>query len=186
MNHKDVLQQFAREVGGEYDENNDRVVTRVDPWTVVLQARPHPSFTDFVMWALYRSVDGFEFKVSLKGLFHGFFGRVFGSRDIDIGDRELQKHYFVKANHEDKVRRLLTNQEFRDVWLRCGYHLVDFGLKQRRGAHAIAATLPGSSGDDFERMIPPGRLRAIRDLLVRTLHELADMGSASRDQVEFD
>ncbi len=173
---------YATEVGGEYFKqlpSRGIVVTKADNWTIVAEGG---SQWPNLMRALYRSLDGFQFKVATKWGLHDFMARIFGSKDIDIGEHELQERYSVEARNtwsdEHMVRKLLTNQTFRDVWSRCVHpagpkNVIDrFEAKQYKDAHEIEVQILHVWGLSF-----------VHDLVVHTLRELADMGSASTEPV---
>ena len=176
--------KYATELRGEFfrqgprENRRGRVLTKVEKWTIVLEGK-----LDYRMRARYESMDGFAFKVALKGPLHDLLGYVFRSRDIDTGDPVLQEHYSVEANNEVNVRRLLANQQFHNLRKRWGSHWLIERLESSRqkDSHEIKVDI----GDTVSRFDALERLLAIHSLVVETLRELADMGSASREPVEI-
>ncbi len=178
--------KYATEVGGEYFREHAslttgtidvKVLTVVENWTIVLEGQ---SGSPFAMRAAYKSVDGFEFKLRQKLWLHNFLGRVFGSRDIDVADQDLQQHYSVEANNEGEARRFLAGQKFRNAWSRC---VADRQPREViKGIHIVRR----NDAHEFIVQFTPldyGGVLAVHNLVVESLSELVDMGSASREQV---
>ena len=179
--------EYATEVGGEYFREHVpsvtnptpdvKVLTVVENWTIVLEGQ---SGSPFAMRAAYKSVDGFEFKLRQKLGLHNLLGRVFGSRDIDVADQDLQQHYSVEANNEEQARRFLAGQKFRNAWSRCVADRqpreVIKGLRivRRKDAHEVIVQFTP---------LDYGGMLAVHDLVVESLSKLVDMGSASSEQV---
>lgn len=89
-----------------------KVQDRLANWVVELEAPAIlPSVT--TMAAVYETSDGFFFKLDTKGFLHDFLGRLFGSKDADVGDVQLANDLFVKANDAYRARVLFANEEFR-------------------------------------------------------------------------
>lgn len=174
---------YAIEGGGDYMRPDKistavLVLTRVEGWTIVAEKLSGSGPT---MRALYRPLDGFHFKVATRWGTHDLAGRIFGSKDIDVGEPALHEKYSVESNEEERVRRLVTNQQFQELWARCVHPA---------GSRNVIDRCETKLYDDADRQVQVllnalWGLDAVHDLLVCTLNELADMGAASREHVEF-
>ncbi len=175
---------YAIEGRGDYMRPNDvdaavLVLTRVEDWTIVAEKLSGNKPT---MRALYRPLDEFHFKVATRWGAHNLAGRIFGNKDVDVGDPTLHEKYSVESDEVQEVGRLVTNRQFQELWAGCEHpadsrNVIDrFETKPYGDAdRQVQVTLNALWG-----------LGAVHDLLVYTLNALASMGAASREHVEFE
>ncbi len=186
---KGILVGFASSLGGEYTERHRRVVTPAEQWTIVLDGRPargDGSYHVFGMRANYISLDGFEFKVERKRLWHDLFGRIFGSRDIDIaGGGQWQREYCVEGNDDDRVRDLFSNQMYFEnlrAWAEELKRYIsthsEFSMTVKKKLVEVRII------EDRDAAGVVHKLVVAHNLVAETLRALVAMGSASPEGLE--
>jgi tetratricopeptide (TPR) repeat protein len=173
---------YAIEGGGDYMRPNDidaaiLVLTKVENWTIVAEKLSGNKPT---MRALYRPLDEFHFKVVTRGSAHALAGRIFGSKDVDVGDSTLHERYSVESDEVQRVGALVTNRQFQELWAGCAHPADSRNVIDR------CETKPYGNADRQIRVTlnELWGLGAVHDLLVYTLNALARMGAASREHVE--
>ena len=189
-----TLRAYATQVGAE-DIGPEYVRTQVGPGRIELHGQVIGETTyrhsdDYSMRAVYTSLDGFGFKVGLKMPFHSLRGRIFGSKDVDMGDSELLREHFVIASDEDKVRQLFSRERLR-VALSAAVRahpelLYDFRDEQVKKTHSDALlheVKPPpwhcSGGSGTKPDVRPETARLMHDFLTECLLTLEEIGSAA-------
>jgi len=186
--------RLAEEIGGEFVAgvrdgwgSASRVVWRVEPWTITLEAYKYSSRGDpglFVMHtrvtADYITDDYFNFWVSPPGLLDdlkNFFG-LENKHDIKIGDADLDRRYVFYGSDAEETRQLFENNNLRRMlaWFGSG---ISYGVKgadewlsktYRKRSFQLYYDYPGLVRDTVE-------LRVIMELFGETLKQLRRIGS---------
>ena len=174
---------YAIEGGGDYIRPDGvdtaiLVLTRVEDWTIVAEKLRGDRPT---MRALYTPLDGFQFKVATRWGAHALAGRIFGNKDIDVGDPALHEKYSVESNDVHRVGRLVTNRRFQELWASCAHPAGSGNVIDR------CETRPYGDANRQVKILLNSLwgLAFVHDLLVHTLEELVVMSAASRERVEF-
>lgn len=119
---REVWQQFADEIGGEYIEGgffkSQKVIGKFENWTITLdtftRSTGKTSTTYTRMMAPYKTNDEFKFKIYRKGIFSEL-GKVFGMQDIEIGYSEFDDEFIIKGNNQQKIIELFSSDRIRDL-----------------------------------------------------------------------
>jgi len=75
---------------------------------------------------------GFRFAVHRDGFIDDI-GKFLGMQDVEVGYSELDKHLIIKTNDEEKVKKLFTHKEVRDVFEKLDD--FDFGIRMHSVEH---------------------------------------------------
>ena len=88
---------------------------------------------------------------------------------------------YVESGDEERVRGLVTNRRFQELWASCVQPANSRNVIDR------CETKPYNHTDRQVQVVLNGfwALGRVHDLLIHTLEELADMGSASTEHVEY-
>ncbi|NLV88907.1 MAG: DUF3137 domain-containing protein [Tissierellia bacterium] len=119
---KEIWQQFADEIGGEFIEEgfwkSKKVVANFENWTVTLdtfaRSTGKTSTVYTRMRAPYKTKDEFKFKLYRKGLFSNI-GKALGMQDIEVGYPEFDDEFIIKGNDETKIIELFSNDKIREL-----------------------------------------------------------------------
>ena len=177
--------QFAEQAHADYMSGGllaaDRVVAKVDAWTVTLDTYAEPmgraSITYTRMRAAYVNHDNFRFVIHDKRLFDDV-GKRLGMQDIEIGEPDFDNRFIIQATDVSKVRALLTDPVLRDLILR--EDSVYFEVKDDEGW--FGDTYPDGVDELYFRTAGVVRdlthLKEMVTLFAETLHQLCQIGSA--------
>lgn len=119
---KEIWQQFADEIGGEYIDEGfwkvKKVVAKFENWTVTLdtftRTNENASIPYTRMRVHYKTKDEFKFKIYRKGLFSNI-GKALGMEDIEIGYPDFDEAFIIKGNDESKIIELFSNDKIREL-----------------------------------------------------------------------
>jgi hypothetical protein len=64
----------------------------------------------------FKSPDDFRFRLTKQGIIDNI-GKMFGSKDILVGDKRFDNKFIVKSNNEFKIQTLFSNQIIKDLIL---------------------------------------------------------------------
>jgi hypothetical protein len=112
-----VWQQFAMDSRGIYSPaSNDRVQFPYKDFTVTFDAYTHytvvggSSYEHEYTRGLveFVSPDSFKLIITQQGFIDNV-GKIFGTQDIQIGDKQFDKKFMIKSNDESKVLLTLSN-----------------------------------------------------------------------------
>jgi len=119
---KEVWQQFANEIGGEYIDSgfwkSKKVVAKLENWIIVLDtfttSSGKHSTTYTRIRAPFKTLDGLKFNINRKGVFNSI-GKAIGIQDIETGHINFDEEFVIKGNDEDKIRGIFSIKEIRDA-----------------------------------------------------------------------
>jgi hypothetical protein len=191
----EIWNRLAQELGkGEFIKGNfwqgtrDKVEVEFKNWIITLDTHTvstGKSTTVFTrIRAPYLNKDGFRFRIYRKMLFSGI-AKFFGMQDIEVGYPEFDHNFIIQGNDEQKVKKLFSNQNIRDLinlqpainfWVR-----DDEGFFARRypeGVDLLSFQVLGVLKD-------LDRLKNLYELFSETLHYLCLMDSAYERDPNF-
>ncbi|HEY9719487.1 MAG TPA: hypothetical protein V6C69_18555 [Trichormus sp.] len=182
---KSVWMTLAEDAGGDLDDHVDaagwlkvQIQLNKSAWTLtykVLHAHKHNQKTTVVM--PFNADRDFSFCVRNRSWL-GDTMKLFGMQDIEIGDNDFDRDYYIQGSDELLVNRLLQSQKLKE--LIDGQGSLNFDI--RRTQHAEDEIPAGTTVlyfEDHTTINSYERLRAIHDLMAAALEELQTMGIAS-------
>lgn len=163
----------------------DRVVAKVDAWTVTLdtvsEAVGRACVTSIRMRAPFVNHDKFRFLIHDRGLLDDI-GKRLGLQDIEIGDATFDARFIVQGSSADEVRAFLADAALRDLMLRQGafrFEIRDdegwFGDAFPEGVDELYFQTAGAVHD-------LARLKEMYALFAEALHQLCHIGSAYENE----
>jgi hypothetical protein len=179
--------RLAAEVGGRFDAGSwfegSKVQVDAGPWTVTLDSFKRSSGKHSTTYtrlrAPYVNPHGFRFSVTPQNFFSAI-GKVFGMRDIEVGDRAFDDAWVIQGADEARVRQFLAEPTIRDLLRAAGpvsFEVQDdrgwFGQKFPDGVDELVLTTRGLVTD-----LP--RLKVFFALFAVTLDRLVEIGRAER------
>ena len=188
---KEIWQQFADEIGGEYIDGGfwktRRVVGRLDNWTVVFDTFSRSSGKHSTTYTRIRSPfrtrDGLKFKLRKRGVFSNI-GKILGAEDAKIGDLNFDEKFIIKGNDGIKIKELFSSDKIRELILKRDR----ISLEIKDGEEWFSTNLvKGAYGIYFESVGVIKDIKTLRDLyllFILLLEQLFQIGSASKD--DFD
>jgi len=140
----EIWHQLSNEIDGNFISGgfwkSDKVTLKHKEWTITLDtysvAAQSGSMTYTRMRVPYENKDKFFFTIYPEGLFSTF-GKILGMQDIIIGFPEFDKKFIIKSNNPDKIKKLLQNEEIRNL------------IKQQPDIHFEVKDDEGWFGEDF-------------------------------------
>lgn len=190
-NHKaEVWKQLSEQIGARFIAGGfwhaDKVVAKVDAWTVTLDTYCEPvgrtTVTCTRMRAPYVNRDGFRFTIYKMDVFSDL-ARHAGMQDIPIGDAAFDHDYIIKANDEAKARALFADETLRRIITELPeFHLEVkddegwFGEHFPEGVDELSFQVVGVIEDI-------ATLTKLYDLFAETLHQLCRIGSAYEGEI---
>ena len=119
-----LWEELAKILGGDFidkhDLKNDKVVAKVDHWTITLdmatEAGLRHEHSYIRLRAPYHNRDGFRFAIYHKTIFDEI-GKLFGAQDYNVGFPEFDHHFMLKTNNELKADQLFKNSVLRKLLL---------------------------------------------------------------------
>ena len=114
--------QLASEIGAEFIKGGfmraSKVQARIKDWTVTLDIHSVPSGdssdTYTQIRAPFENKDGYQFTVARKGLVSKL-DKALGAKDIETGDAEFDKDFYIRGKDESKVRAVFANLRIRQL-----------------------------------------------------------------------
>lgn len=179
-----IWRQLSTELGAAYQKRgfgkSDRVVVTHGEWTITLDTfvvatgKSAVPFTQ--MRAPYVNPDNFRFTIYRRGLFSDI-ARLFGMRDIEIGQPDFDRDFIIKGTDETKLRKLFADGKLRELinaQPRIHFEVRDqdrFGPPFPKDTDELRFRVPGIIKDVV-------RLQRLFDLFAETLDQLCRIGSA--------
>ena len=119
---EDIWSQLSQELGADYEEGgffkDGKVVLAHKQWEITLDTYTvHTGKSTIIytrMRAPYVNRDGFRFNIYRKNIFSGI-GKLFGMKDIEIGDAFFDDEFIIQGEPEHLVSRLLSNVAVRQL-----------------------------------------------------------------------
>jgi len=183
---KEIWRQFCAQTGSTYVPGGfaktDKIEATHGPWTVTLDTFVVSSGKSAVIFtrmrAPYVNPDGFRFTVYRKGIFTEI-GKWLGMQDVTVGHDEFDRDFVIKGSDEQKLRRLFSNRQIRD--LISAQPDIHFSVKDDEGK-LWGKDFPEGVDELYFQVIGVikdiERLKLLYELFSETLDELCRMGSA--------
>ena len=114
--------QLASEIGAEFIKGGfmrtSKVEAHVKEWTVTLDTHSVPSGDSSDTYtrirAPFENKDGLQFTVARKGLVSKL-DKALGAKDIETGDAEFDRDFYIRGKDEAKIRALFANMRIRQL-----------------------------------------------------------------------
>ncbi|NLY45953.1 MAG: DUF3137 domain-containing protein [Tissierella sp.] len=188
---KEVWQQFANEIGGEYVDRgfwkSKKVIGKFESWTVVLDTFTRSSGKHSTTYtrirAPFKTVDELQFKIHRRTIFSNI---DFGMQIIKTGYDEFDEQFIIKGNYEskikdifsvDKLRHLISNQD--KVLMKIKDDTGLFNRNLSEGNYELYFESIGVIKD-------VDRLKELFNIFVLLLNTLSFIESASRENIYID
>jgi len=183
---KEIWQQFCAQTGANYVPGgfarSDKIEATHGAWTVTLDTYAVSAGKTVIVYtrlrAPYVNPDGFRFNVYRKGIFTEI-GKWFGIQDVTVGYEDFDRDFVIQGNSEQKLRRLFSNQQIRD--LISAQRDVNFSVKDDEGKF-WGKNFPEGVDELYFQVVGVikdiERLKLLYELFAETLDELCRMGSA--------
>jgi hypothetical protein len=183
---EEIWSQLSQEIGADYQEGGffkeGKVVLSHREWDITLDTYAvHTGKSTIVftrMRAPYVNRDGFRFNIYRKSAF-SWIGKLFGVKDIEIGDAFFDEEFILQGEPEALIHRLFSNVEVRqliqaqpDIHFQVKDDEGWFTTKFPEGVDELYFEVTGIIKDKE-------RLRKLFDLFTLILDELYRFGSAS-------
>lgn len=181
----EIWGRIAADIGGCYQDGGflgrDVLRYRSGEWEIVLDtytvSSGRSSTTYTRMRAPFVNKDGLYFKIYREGFFTAI-GKMLGMQDLAIGDPFFDEQFVVQGNSEEKLRRLLSDANLRELIERqpqiCFEVRNDegfFGPSFPEGVDELRFACYGVLRDPF-------LLRGLFDMFTLTLEHLVQIDSA--------
>ena len=185
----EVWRQLSEQIHADFVPGGffaaDRVVAKVDAWTVTLDTIAEPVGRACVdctrMRAPFVNHDGFRFLLYDRGPIDDV-GKRLGLQDIEIGESAFDARFIIQANDEAKIRAFLADTALRDLILRqTAFH---FEVKDDEGWFGDAFP-EGVDELYFQRVGVHREIELLKEmfaLFAAALHQLCHIGSAYENE----
>ncbi len=122
----EIWTQIATDIGGEFIEGGfwgtDVLTYKHGEWQILLDTytvttpagQVTTTTTHTRMRAPFINKDGLYFEISREGIFSSI-GKLFGMKDIEIGDPSFDKQFEIKGNSPEKIKLLLADTRIRKL-----------------------------------------------------------------------
>jgi len=186
---EETWSQLSREIGAEYQEGGffkeGKVVLSHRQWEITLDTYTvHSGKTTVIftrMRAPYVNRDGFRFNIYRKSAF-SWIGRLFGIKDIEVGDSFFDDQFIIQGEPEHLVSRLLTNGMIRQLIQ--NQPDIHFQVKDDEGW--FSKSFPEGVDELYFEVVgvikDKERLKNLFDLFSLVLDELCRLGSAYENE----
>jgi hypothetical protein len=181
----EILSKLGRELGGRYEKGrffqSGKLRIPHRQWEITVDDYSVHAASVVLMFvrlrAPYVNRDGFRFRIYRKSGF-SVIGKLFGIRDIEIGDPSFDDRFIIQGSPASMVTRLLNNQEIKDL------------MKPQRDIQLEVKDDEGWFGKRFPEGVDELCIRAagtiyqtylvceLFELMTKVLDELCAMGSA--------
>lgn len=119
---EEIWSQLSREIGAEYEESgffkSGKVVLSHRQWEITLDTYTVHAGKSVIIYtrmrAPYVNRDDFRFNIYRKNIFSGI-GKLFGMKDIEVGDSFFDDEFIIQGEPEHLVRSLLNNGKIRQL-----------------------------------------------------------------------
>lgn len=123
-NYEAIWRQFSTENNGIYSNNHNSVEITYANHKILFDTYIHHSVvggksyeTEFTRVRLeFISPDNLRLRLT-KQAFVDTVGKLFGTQDIEIGDKVFDKRFMVKGNDEFKIQTLFSNEIIKNLLL---------------------------------------------------------------------
>lgn len=181
----EIWSQLSQEIGADYDEGGffkkGKVVLSHRQWEITLDTHVvhsgESTITYTRMRAPYVNRDGFRFNIYRKNMFSGI-GKLFGMKDIEVGDAFFDDEFIIQGEPENLVRSLLNNGMIRQLIQ--NQPKIHFQVKDDEGA--FRKSFPEGVDELYFEVVgvikDKERLKNLFDLFSLVLDDLCRLGSA--------
>ncbi len=119
---EEIWSQLSREIGAEYEESgffkSGKVVLSHRQWEITLDTYTVHTGKSVIIYtrmrAPYVNRDDFRLNIYRKNIFSGI-GKLFGMKDIEVGDSFFDDEFIIQGEPEHLVRSLLNNGKIRQL-----------------------------------------------------------------------
>ena len=182
---EEIWSQLSQELGADYEEGGffkeGKVVLSHREWEITLDTYTvHTGKSTIIytrMRAPYVNRDGFRFNIYRKNIFSGI-GKLFGVKDIEVGDAFFDDEFIIQGEPEALVSRLLSNVEVRQLIQ--SQPDIHFQVKDDDGW--FKSKFPEGVDELYFEVVgvikDRERLKSLFDLFALVLDELCRFGSA--------
>ena len=182
---EEIWSQLSQELGADYEEGGffkeGKVVLSHKQWEITLDTYTvHTGKSTIIytrMRAPYVNRDGFRFNIYRKNIFSGI-GKLFGMKDIEVGDAFFDDEFIIQGEPEALVSRLLSNVEVRQLIQ--SQPDIHFQVKDDDGW--FKSKFPEGVDELYFEVVgiikDRERLKSLFDLFALVLDELCRFGSA--------
>ena len=188
----EIWRQIASDIEGEFIDGGfwgeNAVTYNHGEWRIILDTRTESTYSGTMMMTVqytrmrapFVNKDGLYFDISLEG-FLSSIGRLFGMRDIVIGDRFFDDRFLIKGNSPEKIKLLLADERIRELFQK--QPKVQLRIKDDEGI--FGADFPDGVDElHFECAGVIKEAEALKDLFelfCRILERLVQIDSAYED-----
>jgi len=185
----EIWSQLSQEIGAEYKEDGffkaGKVVLSHKQWEITLDTYTvHTNESTIIytrMRAPYVNRDGFRFNIYRRSIFSGI-GKLFGVKDIEIGDAFFDDEFIIQGEPEHLVSRLLSNGKIRQLIQ--DQPNIHFQVRDDEGW--FNKSFPEGVDELYFEVVgvikDKERLKKLFDLFSLVLDELCRFGSAYEDE----
>lgn len=182
---EEIWSQLSQELGADYQEGSffkeGKVVLSHREWEITLDTYTvHTGKSTIIytrMRAPYVNRDGAWFNIYRKSVF-SWIGKLFGVKDIEIGDSFFDEEFIIQGEPEALVSRLLSNVEVRQLIQ--AQPDIHFQVKDDDGW--FKSKFPEGVDELYFEVVgvikDRERLKSLFDLFALVLDELCRFGSA--------
>jgi hypothetical protein len=122
--NSDLLRRFAEENNGNYIErtywHSPKAEIPFKNWKIIFDNyTEYRNSGNLTLEQIYtrvvapiKSNDNFKFDIYRKTTFSSI-PKIFGAQDVEIGNKEFDKSFIIKANNEFKIKAFLNKKELR-------------------------------------------------------------------------
>jgi len=186
---EEIWSQLSQEIGADYEESGffkeGKVVLSHRQWEITLDTYTvHTGKSTIIytrMRAPYVNRDGFRFNIYRKSVF-SWIGKLFGVKDIEIGDAFFDDEFIIQGEPEALVSRLLSNVEVRQIIQ--NQPNIHFQVKDDEGW--FKTKFPEGVDELYFEVVgvikDKERLKKLFDLFALVLDELCRFGSAYENE----
>lgn len=186
---QEIWSQLSQEIGAEYEEDGffktGKMVLSHRQWEITLDTytvhsgKSHITYTR--MRAPYVNRDGFRFNIYRKSVF-SWIGKLFGVKDIEIGDAFFDDEFIIQGEPEHLVGRLFLNSTIRQLLM----DQPDIHLQVKDDEGWFSKNFPEGVDELYFQVVgvikDKERLKKLFDLFSAVLDELCRLGSAYDDE----
>lgn len=186
---QEIWSQLSQEIGAAYEEDGffktGKMVLSHRQWEITLDTytvhsgKSHITYTR--MRAPYVNRDGFRFNIYRKSVF-SWIGKLFGVKDIEIGDAFFDDEFIIQGEPEHLVGRLFSNSTVRQLLM----DQPDIHLQVKDDEGWFSKNFPEGVDELYFQVVgvikDKERLKKLFDLFSAVLDELCRLGSAYEDE----
>lgn len=191
-NQKEVWQEFAKEIEGQYKEvgffKANRIESKFENWTIVIDTYTQSSGKTSTVYTRiripFKIEEDFEFQMYSKSFFSDI-GKALGMKDIEVGYKDFDDNFIIKGNNQEKLIELFKNERIRELIQR--QKRVNLDIKD--GKRLFNKELPEDVRVlyfyDMGVIKDSERLKNLYFLMVLLINQLSEIGVASKEDANI-